>query len=316
MGRILLIIGIVLAVLAGLILGWYALNARGIERETLEARYLSRADRYVPAAGVDFRVREQGPADAPVLVLIHGFQMSLESFDAWAEILDDDYRVIRFDLPGHGLTSPDPQARYSNEQTVELTHALIEQLGLEEDFVIGGNSLGGLVAWRYAAAYPEDVRGAILISPGGFSINGVTEDPVAVPFPMKLYLKTAPQSGVTKVLNAVYGERTPVTTAKVEQTRDLMHGKGVGKALIERLEVFTLPDPEADLAKIEDPVLILWGEQDTLIPPEHGPLFETAIPEAALVAYEGVGHAAHEEIPQETAARAKAFMESLGGADE
>ncbi len=312
MGRIFLIIGVILAVLAGLALGWYVLSARGIDRETLEARYLTEADRHVPAAGVNFRVREQGPADAPALVLIHGFQMSLESFDAWAEILDNEYRVIRFDLPGHGLTGPDPQARYSNQQTVELTHALIEQLGLES-FVIGGNSLGGLVAWRYAADYPQDVLGVVLISPGGYSINGVTEDPVAVPLPMKLYLKTAPQSGVTKVLNAVYGDRTAVTAAKVQQTRELMHGKGVGQALIERLKVFTLPDPEADLARIGAPVLILWGEQDALVPPAHGPLFEAAIPNAALVAYEGAGHAAHEERPEETAARARDFIQTLEG---
>jgi len=310
--RILIIAALVVAALIGAFLLWSHMASRGVETATLKAKYLEPEDRHVEAAGLEWRVREEGPAGAPVIVLAHGFQVSLESFEPWAEILSEDYRVVTFDLPGHGLTGPDPQRRYSNEQTVELTAALIDALGLDA-FVIGGNSLGGLIAWRYAAEHPDKVRGLILISPGGYSINNVTDEPVEPPAPVVLYLRTAPRAGVTQALNAIYADDSKVTEAEVERMRDLMRGRGVGDALVERLEVFTLPDPEPDLARIEDPALILWGAQDVMVPAEHAARFESAIPDARAIVYDDLGHVPHEEAPARTAADARAFIESLSG---
>ncbi|PWE17920.1 alpha/beta hydrolase [Marinicauda salina] len=306
LGALLLLAVIVVAVLVWL--------SRPVDDATLEARYFTDEDRYVEAAGFEWRVRESGPADAPALVLIHGFSHSLEAFEPWAERLDNDYRVIRFELPGHGLTDPAPDEAYSNEATVDQVSALLEEIAPEQ-FFLGGNSLGGLVAWRYAAAHPERVSGLVLVSPGGYSINGVTEEPVAVPPPVAMLLRTAPEPGVRAMTEQLYADPSRLGDADVERIRAMMRGEGAAEALIARLEVFTLPDPEPVLSEIETPTLILWGEQDAMVPVEHGARFEAAMPNAELVVFDDAGHVAMEERPDATAARVREFLEAASAGD-
>ncbi|WP_429912854.1 alpha/beta fold hydrolase [Glycocaulis sp.] len=267
-------------------------------------------ERTVEAAGMSWRVREDGPADAPAIVLMHGFSHSLEGFEGWAEALSDSYRVIRLDLPGHGVTGPHPGGAYSNEDTAAQVAELLDALALER-FVIGGNSLGGLVAWRYAAAHPERVAGLVLVSPGGYSINNVGDEPVEVPLPVQMYLRLAPDAGVRMATETLYGDPSRLSDARVAEIAQMMRQPGIGEALIARLQQFTLPDPQPVLATIAAPALILWGAEDRMIPAEHGERFADAMPDARLITYEGAGHVAMEEIPAETAADVRAFLEEV-----
>ncbi|MCC5980303.1 MAG: alpha/beta hydrolase [Oceanicaulis sp.] len=264
----------------------------------------------VEAAGLNWRVRESGPADSPALVLMHGFSHSLEGFEGWADALSDSYRVIRLDLPGHGVTGPHPDGAYSNEDTTAQVAELLDALELDR-FVIGGNSLGGLVAWRYAADNPERGAGLVLISPGGYSINNVGDEPAEVPLPIQMYLRLAPDAGVRMATEALYGDPSRLSDARVEEIAQMMRQPGIGEALIARLNQFTLPDPEPVLATISVPALILWGAEDRMVPAEHGERFAAIMPDARLITYEGAGHVAMEEIPDDTAADVRAFLEGL-----
>ncbi|MFC4726387.1 alpha/beta fold hydrolase [Glycocaulis abyssi] len=267
-------------------------------------------ERTVEAAGLNWRVREDGPAGAPAIVLIHGFSHSLESFDGWAEALSGDYRIIRFDLPGHGVTGPHPDGAYSNEDTAAQVAELLDTLELDR-FAIGGNSLGGLVSWRYAAANPDRVAGLVLVSPGGYSINNVGDEPVEVPLPVQLYLRLAPDAGVRMATQTLYGDPSRLTEDRIAQIGQMMRQPGVGEALIARLQQFTLPDPEPLLATIDAPALILWGTADTVVPASHGPRFVDAMPGARLITYDGAGHMLMEEYPAETAADVQVFLQVL-----
>ncbi|MEC9251187.1 MAG: alpha/beta fold hydrolase [Pseudomonadota bacterium] len=278
------------------------------ERPIPSSPYWSENDTWVDADGMTFRVREQGPDEGPVIVLIHGFSYSLESFDAWAEALATDYRVVRFDLPGHALTGPDPLQRYSVDQTVALTASLLDTLG-HDAVVLVGNSLGGLVAWRLAAEQPELVSRLVLLAPGGFSINGVTEEPVPVPAPVAFFMTSAPEAMVGAASTGLFGDANRMPPDLPERVHALMRQPGVGQALVERLEVFTLPAPEADLAQVEADTLILWGELDRMIPADHGPRFVDAMPSAQLEVLPGLGHVVHEEAPSESLERVRAFLQ-------
>lgn len=268
-------------------------------------------ERQVEAAGMSWRVREDGPQGAPVIVLMHGFSHSLESFDGWAGALSDTYRVVRFDLPGHGVTGAREDNAYSNEQTVAQVSGLIDVLELDR-FVIGGNSLGALVAWRYAATSPDRVAGLVMVSPGGYSINNVGDEPVEVPVPVQLYLRLAPDAGIRMATQSLYGDPSRLTEERIAQIGQMMRQPGIGDALVARLTQFTLPDPEPVLSTVNAPALILWGEADVIVPASHGPRFVAAMPDARLVTYEGVGHMAMEEIPEQSAADVRAFLEDIG----
>ena len=270
--------------------------------------YFLPSDRFVEIDGARVRVREQGPEDAPVVLLIHGFSFSLESFDAWADDLDRDYRVIRYDLLGHGLTGPDPETRYNPMERAAFLGSVMDSLDIDRA-IIAGNSLGGLIAWRFAANHPDRVEKLILISPGGFSINGVGDTPVPVPPAVAFTLTTAPEPAIRAMMSFVYGDDALVTDEAVARVRALLLEPGNGEAMLAHLEEFTLPDPSADLRRVTSPTLILWGEADGLIPAEHGDRFASYIQDTTLILYPGVGHAAQEEAPAATLTDTRAFLD-------
>lgn len=301
------LIGIVLIGAAAMgYLFWSA--TRGLDPAALEARYATAADRFVDVDGQRVRVREEGPADAPKIVLLHGFTFSLESFDGWAQGLAETRRVIRYDLSGHGLTGPDALQRYSIDERVAFHDKVMEALGVERAD-LAGNSLGGLIAWRYAAARPERVGRLILIDAGGYSINGVADTPLEAPPPMKAYLLTAPASGVAAAFGAIYGDDAKITPERLALARDMLRRRGNGKAAIEHIGEFTLPDPAGELAKVAAPTLILWGGADALIPPAHAEKFDAAIADSFLIVYDGAGHAPQEELPAQTLEDAQMFLD-------
>ncbi|MGF1463726.1 MAG: alpha/beta fold hydrolase [Maricaulaceae bacterium] len=296
----------VLLLIAVVVIGFVVWSLRDLGADELETRYAAQ-DRFIEADGLRWRVRESGPTDAPALVLIHGFGYSLESWAGWAEILDDGFRVVRMDLPGHALTGPDPQDRYTNAQTTELFAGLMDALGLER-FSLGGNSLGGLIAWRYAASHPDRVERLILVDAGGFPNQGVSDDPVEVPAAMKLYLTTAPEAGVQAANAALYGDPDKLSPERLTVIRDMMRREGVGKALVDRVSVFTLPDPKPLLAQIQAPTLVMWGGKDAFIPVTHADLFVDALSDVQLALYPELGHVPQEEAPERTAQDARAFL--------
>ncbi|MBC7987225.1 MAG: alpha/beta hydrolase [Sphingomonadaceae bacterium] len=257
--------------------------------------------------GARIRVREEGPRDAPAIVLLHGFTMSLESWDGWAARLAGDYRVIRYDLLGHGMTGRDPLRRYAPAERIEVLAALMDALGLERA-TLAGNSFGGLVAWRFAARYPERVDRLILVDAAAYSINGVTERPVAVPEAMRAYLLAVPRVAVEASAQLIFAHPENLPEGRLAQIRAMMARPGNGQAMVEHLEEFVLPDPEPDLARVAAPTLILWGEQDRIIPLDQARQLAAAIPNARLITYPDVGHAPQEEIPDRSAADVRAFL--------
>ncbi|MFZ5616927.1 MAG: alpha/beta hydrolase [Pseudomonadota bacterium] len=275
------------------------------------SEYMTADDRIMEIAGANVRIRIEGPEGAPPVILMHGFIYSLETWDAWAAALKTDHRVIRFDLLGHGLSGPDPKERYSPQERAEFLGEVMDALGIESA-VIGGNSLGGLAAWRFAATAPDRVQALILISPGGYPTNGVSEEPVSPPAPMALFLRTAPDAGVAVTLQKIYGDDSMVTPDRIRLVGDMMRQDGNGEAFVQSIEEFTLPDPEPMLRSITAPTLILWGAEDVVMPLEHGRRMEAAIPNARLIVYEGVGHVAQEEAPEETVADVRAFLAEAG----
>jgi len=299
LGALILIIVVLIALVAFLL--------QPPSLDDVRAEWMGDNDRLVEAADMQWRVRETGPAGAQAIVLIHGFSHSLESFEAIAEALDEDYRVIRFDLPGHALTGARADGDYSVEATVEQVAQLLEVIAPEE-FAIGGNSLGGLVAWRYAAANPETVSHLVLISPGGYPNLGFGDAPAPVPAAVRLFLTTAPDAGVAAATATLYGDPSRMSEEEVERIGALMRIDGVGAALVERIEQFTLPDPNPMLRTIDAETLIIWGAADQMIPAAHGPRFAAAIPEASLLLIQDAGHMAQVESPAQVTEAIRALL--------
>ena len=86
-------------------------------------------------------IQDTGPRDAPVMVLLHGFGASLQTWDAWAAALETQWRVVRIDVPAFGLTGPAVNNDYSDEADVARLAQLLDHLGLQK-VALGGHSMG------------------------------------------------------------------------------------------------------------------------------------------------------------------------------
>ncbi len=300
-----ILIGLLLALLpiGGL---WLYTPDRG--RAELEAKYLRDASDLMDVAGASLHVRDDGPADAPALLMLHGFGSSLHTFEPWAEGLQADYRVIRLDLPGSGLSPPDPTNDYTDARNIALILALMDQLGIETVTPIG-NSIGGRIAWTMAADHPGRVDKLVLISPDGFASPGFEYDaPAEVPAMMQAMRFALPKAALRPTLEASYGDRSRLNEATVMRYHDLMLAPGGRDALIKRLEQTVLTDPEPRLSRINAPVLLMWGEKDQLIPFNHVTDYAGILKDSRVVSFPDLGHVPMEEDPDQTLPPLRDFL--------
>src|SRR5262249_26910250 len=130
------------------------------------SRWAAPPSTFLDVLGIKVHLRDEGPReDASPIVLLHGTGSSLHAWQGWVDALKTR-RVIRYDLAGFGLTGPAPDHLYSLENDVRLLVALLDKLGIAR-CVLGGNSLGGAIAWRAALAHPPRGEKLILVAAGG-----------------------------------------------------------------------------------------------------------------------------------------------------
>ena len=253
-------------------------------------------------------VRDTGPKTAPAVILLHGLGSSLHTWEPWAWTLSVRYRVIRFDLPGFGLTGPDPTGDYSDTRAVAVLLALMDELSVRRASLIG-NSMGGKLAWQFAALHPDRVDKLVLISPDGFASPGFEYDKQAeVPLVAKLLPYTLPTWMLRMNLAPAYADKARLTDETVTRYRDLMLAPGVRRALLDRTAQVRLEHPEPMLKRIQAPTLIVWGEKDGLIPFSNAQDYLRLLPNARLVSFPNLGHVPQEEDPAKSLPPVEAFL--------
>lgn len=277
-------------------------------RAALEQKYLAAPGDLREVAGLRLHVRDTGPRDAPALVLLHGFGSSLHTWEPWARALEADHRVVRLDLPGAGLTGPDPAGDYSEAHDVAVVLALMDALGLRRATLVG-NSMGGRIAWRFASGHPERVEKLVLISPDGFASPGRDYGQTfTAPAMLTAMTYVLPKAFVRPQLASAYADPKRLTDETFERYYDLMLAPGNRKAMIGMMEQTVITDPVPALAKITAPTLILWGEKDALIPFPNAADYLKALPHARLVSFPTLGHVPFEEAPDEAIVPLRAFL--------
>jgi len=274
-------------------------------RAELEAAY---PGQYLAVDGVRLRLRDTGPRHAPAIILLHGFGSSLDTWEPWAQALSARYRVIRFDLPGFGLTGPDPTGDYSDAREIKILVDLMDQLGVSRAALIG-NSLGGRIAWNFSAQHPDRVTRMVLISPDGFaSPEFPYEKAPETPLAMRALPYVTPKPLLRETLAAAYARPDALSEATLTRYHDLMLAPGVREAILERMEQVRLHDPAPTLARIKIPTLLLWGEKDAMIPIRNAEDYLRDLPNATLVRLPNLGHVPFEEDPAGSLAPVQAFL--------
>jgi pimeloyl-ACP methyl ester carboxylesterase len=268
----------------------------------LEAIYAKPPSEFKQVAGARLHLRDTGSKTAPALILLHGFGSSLHTWDQWSKELEKTYRVIRLDLLGSGLTGPDPQGDYSDARALALLSSLMSDLGLQKATFIG-NSIGGRIAWRFAAEHPTLTHKLVLISPDGFESPGFEYGKAPnVPAFLALMRYTLPKFMMKINLTPAYGTPSALTPSTLTRYHDLMLVPGARTAMLDRMKQIMLTYPMPILKTIQAPTLLLWGDKDAMIPISNAKDYLSALPNSRLVTLENMGHVPFEENPALTLA--------------
>jgi pimeloyl-ACP methyl ester carboxylesterase len=295
-----------LALLAGVALWAYRPS---LPSQTLIARYADEHSKFLDIAGARAHVRDQGNPDGIPIVLIHGSLESLQVWDGWVAALGDRFRLISVDLPGHGLTGSWPRDEYTIEAYTDFIEVLADELRLDR-FVLAGHSMGGAVAWSFAATRPDRVAYLVLVDSSGYPRDGEAPRSLRLartPLLGDLGIYFKPEFLTRRALLEAYADPAMVTPEMLTRYADLQRFPGNRAATLDRLRTQEPLDP-TPLKRLAVPTLILWGVQDRWVPAADAFRFQDDIKGARLALFEKAGHNPMEEEPAATAAAVAAFL--------
>lgn len=293
-------------------LGIFFMMKDPIPLEVLKSKYTNEQSKFIDINGLSVHYRDEGVGQP--IVLVHGTGAALQTFDQWTDTLKQYYRVIRMDIPAFGLTGPNAENDYSIETYVKFIQDFTQKLELK-DFILGGNSLGGEIAWKYAYYHPENVKGLLLLNPAGSPIQKYDMpffsafNLARIPVISSLISDIDPKLTIEKTLKQAYEKDELITPAKVQMYYDLAMRDGNRNAFVKRIQQVE-KDPILQPEKVEVPTLIIWGEEDAILLLEQLDGFKSMKNMKSIV-YPRVGHTPQDEVAVQSVHDAMQFIQSL-----
>jgi len=309
------ILGVVLLSLV-LAVGSMRLGVWNPSYAAVKAEYAGPPSTFIDVGGASVHLRDEG--HGPVLVLLHSSMTNLREWDAWADRLKQDYRVIRIDWPPYGL-SVDPSGHYGMAQAEALLERFVDQMHLQK-FALVGSSSGALICVLYAARHPDRVAALAL-----------STLPLAAPPPSHidwrltaliwahrhLFPDYYPALYYRIFLDGLFADPARVTPAMVAwyQATNTIPGAQAHIAAYLKADLQTIwkRTGHDEAEKITAPVLLQWGDADPVLPPTLADDAKAHFRNAAvtLIHYPDAGHYPMLEIPERTEADLAVFLKAL-----
>jgi len=278
--------------------------------DELKPLYVNNESEFMPLMGMNVHYRDQGnPTDSVPLVLIHGTSSSLHTFEAVVKKINPNRRVITLDMPAFGLTGPNATNEYSFKYYSQFLDSFLTKLQIPL-CDIGGNSLGGGIAWQFTTYFPNKVRKLILIDATGYPVMNVKGSIgfkiASTPVINNVMLFITPKALVSASLKGIYQDPSIINQEQIDRFHDMAIAKGNRKALLAIFKKGLEQEPEK-IKTIQKPTLIIWGDKDGLIPVQNASLFNKDIKGSKLAILKNIGHVPMEEDPTKTAALINEF---------
>jgi pimeloyl-ACP methyl ester carboxylesterase len=268
--------------------------------------------------GSTVHIRDEGNRDGEVLVLMHGFGMSLHVWEKWVAELGDTYRLISFDWPGHGLSTPVRDNNYNNYNLKAQTNYLVDVLdwmNIDKSVLIG-HDIGGAVAMNYVVDNPEKVQALVLIGALGLKIDRSDEAHRILKLTKYPLMSTAlryitPYETMKNAVIRSYGSEAIVNKELVDRYYELMLNSTNREVYIKQIKQMYLDEPlDARIGRLNHPTLLIWGEEDKMVDLKYAKRLRSIILSARLVSYQGVGHIPMDVLPKVTAKDLTNFLNS------
>lgn len=271
------------------------------------------AERYVEIDGMRVCYLEAGPADAEqTLVFVHGWSGNLQNWWDQYEHFQRNYRVVIFDLPGHGKSERSEHIDYSMDLYVDVVAGLFTELGIERAHVVG-NSAGGSVAAVFAAEHPERVDKLVISDSTGTRHRGAVGPILPV------------LSGrMLQMADMTTGEHYPGLDAKSRARQEFV-GSFAGTVeekpyldMLASLIQSSYRRIDHRLVEIAAPTLVVWGDDDPVVPKRAMHVFERELTDVHSYVIPLGGHTPMMQSPDEFNCVLEAFLDGreLGGCGE
>lgn len=254
--------------------------------------------RFIQAAGIATHYALEGVEDAPVILFANSLGTDFRIWDAVADGLRADYRLLRYDMRGHGLTDVTP-GPYGIGQLAADAVALLDALDIAKAHICG-LSIGGMVAQELAAAYPERVRRAIFCDTA--MRIGNSQDWIQ-------RAETVRRDGIAAIADGVVQRWfTPDFSARDRAGYRNMLCRSSAEGYAACCEAIGDSDLRAQAASVRAPALVVVGEQDPSTPPEAAARLAEALPKGRLRVLPGASHIACVEQPRALADAIRSFL--------
>ena len=278
------------------------------------------ASRVVPLAdGLRIRVVEAGPPDGAPVVLVHGWACTAFAWRRQVPVLAAaGYRVIAFDLKGHGFSDkPADATEYSVRAMTRFVLEAMDACGIECARLVG-HSMGGAIATAVALAAPERVARLALVAPVGFGevlglrLGRLLSPALSVPLLPGIgrVAMAVPRWTLATSFRLIWGGGPiTLTSADVEEYRAPTQFAGYVPALRHLVHAFEwMPLTAAQLGRLACPLLVLFGTRDRVVIPRKARDLVAAVPNGQLELIPGAGHMVQEECAEAVNARLLAFL--------
>lgn len=258
--------------------------------------------------GIDINYEEYGAADAPPLVLAHGYTASLDMWREQIPAFSANYRVVIYDTRGHGRTTApaDMDAYGLATDYVADQVALMDHLGIESAYV-GGLSMGGMIAQEFALQYPQRVKALLLFDTGpgmAAGMSGLQRDPAMRQRfeQMRGMMQTlARTKGMSAIVEAMRNSPIPGLSRGAVPDAVRRHGENMAKMSVDGYlgGAKSMQDWAGSLDRLGEitaPTLVLVGDKDNLLGASR--VIHEKIANSRFVLIRGVGHGSNFWNPQ------------------
>jgi pimeloyl-ACP methyl ester carboxylesterase len=273
--------------------------------------------------GVRVRYRDDGDRTRTPVLLIHGIGRSLEDWEGLYGRLAPDHRVISLDLPGFGL-SERTEGRYSMESMARFVIAGLDALGEHRPLHVVGNSLGGAVALKISALEPARVRSLVLVNSAGFGKEVTIALRLLAIRPLgRRLMKDKSRKAAYRTERALFYDKRFVTEERLDhaqQVGDNPVHDDVLLAVARHLGTFRgvrrrwRTELLRTVAAQHKPTLVVWGDEDRVLPASHLDHARTVFPHAEFHLFERCGHMPQIEREEEFDALVRDFVGRVDGA--
>lgn len=305
-----------LVLVAAIILGTQRLGWWNPSYEEVREKQAGAPSQFVEVGDVTVHMRDEG--EGPVVLMLHSSMSNLRIYDAWADQLKQDYRVIRLDWAPYGLTlDPDPSTGMTG--VVEFLEEFVEQQGLDE-FSIVASSSGSTISVLYTARNPEKVR-SLALSVLPLSAPPPTEMPTTVYALDWVHRNITPNYNsrffYKNSLAFLYGNPDDLTDETIDwyyETNNIPGGFArVGEYYAANQANIWSRGAGDEASQVKVPILLQWCDADPVIPADRADeaVADFANADVTLIRYPELGHYPMLEDPETTGADLKAFLDGV-----